>query len=80
MLVGNFGFIKQHLSEGLLPKEEFFFFFLNGLYDFCVFLRKLLTEKMHKMKIDNYALLGRLWASLVAQLVKNPSAIQETLV
>ena len=63
--VGNFGFIKQHLSEALLPKEEFFFF-LNGLYDYCVFLRKWLTEKMHKMKIDNYALLGRLLEKAMA--------------
>ena len=30
----------------------------------CVFLRKLSTEKMHNLKVENYALLGRLTEDL----------------
>ena len=48
------------------PSKGGIFFFLNGLYDYCVFLRKWLTEKMHKMKTDNYALLGRLFEKAMA--------------
>ena len=37
-------------------------------------------NKMHNLKFENYVLFSRLtedWASLVAQMVKNPLAMQE---
>ena len=39
------------------------------------------NQKTHNLKFENYVLFSRLtedWASLVAQMVKNPLAMQET--